>query len=104
MVTVTLWERLTPRKVVIFKPHRYFQPKGTSYSVTVKTGVTDTTGILPQHPKYLELQRLGYEIIIQHVFGDFDTLLEIYDQNHGRPIEIETLDPSMNLNTFVVLS
>ena len=28
--------------------------------------------------------------------------MEIYDQNRSWPIEIETLDPSMNLNTTVV--
>ena len=91
----------TQGKVVIFKPRSAFSP-GTSYSVTVKTGITDTAGTALASEITWNFNTAPVTNHYSACVGDCDTYWEIYDQNRSWPIEIETLDPSMNLNTTVV--
>ena len=91
----------TQGKVVIFKPRSAFSP-GTSYSVTVKTGITDTAGTALASEITWNFNTAPATNHYSACVGDCDTYWEIYDQNRSWPIEIETLDPSMNLNTTVV--
>ena len=91
----------TQGKVVIFKPRSAFSP-GTSYSVTVKTGITDTAGTALASEITWNFNTAPATNHYSACVGDCDTYWEIYDQNRSWPIEIETLDPSMNLNTNVV--